>query len=150
MGYSKSICVFILILLFFGCISKEKVNSNSPSVSMDKNYLFNTTDLMSIVSTDKDYVEFIRAYPNFQPELKSYFLLTKTNYSKLKKSWGEDSEMEVYIGIIDEIELTESTYFVEFVSLDNNKYGLISILDIDKNISLKLISRIKMDFGEII
>ena len=58
--------------------------------------------------------------------------------------------MEVYIGIIDEIELTESTYFVEFVSLDNNKYGLISIIDIDKNISLKLISRIKMDFGEII
>lgn len=150
MNYQKIICVFILILLFSGCVGEVETNLNSSSVSGDKNYLFDTNNLMRIVSTDKEYDEFIQLYPNFRPELKSYFSLTKNNYPKLKESWKNDSEMNVYIEIIDEIELTESTYFVEFISLDNNKYDLISILDIDKNVSLKLISKVKMNFGETI
>ena len=145
----------ILILLLIGCVNNSNnfnsnnFNSNNSGLnnSDEIEYNFSIENIMSIVSKDVEYSEFVYFYPDFKPNLKSYFPLSKEDYLKLKGDWVKDSEKQVFVDIIDNIKLNDSTYFVEITSLDNNKYSLVSIIDMDKNVSLKIISLIKVEMG---
>lgn len=156
------IIVVLSFFFLFGCVTNEvQIDSNFISSQEDNNlnenvfvegvveekYPFTTENFMSIIFTDVDYADFNLFYPEFEPDLKSYIHFSKSDYLKLREVWIVDDAKKVFIPIVDKLELTENTYFVEFVGKVNINTGLIAIVDIKTNESLKIISVMKMNVG---
>jgi hypothetical protein len=157
--------LFLATIFLFGCISDEiELEDLNQSIDLNEQIInevivkepnelevfpFTTENLFNIVKTDSDFSEFNEIHPNFQPKLVNYVPVTKNGFEQIKKAWQE-TDKEIYIGIIENLELTNSTYFVEFVSKNNSNQFLISIMDIKNNNSLKIISRIKMEMDGIL
>lgn len=158
----KFIALVISLFFLFGCITNEvQTDSNFIDFQDGNNYLnenisggggveekypFTTQNLMSIIYTDVDYSDFNLVYPQFEPKLKSYVSFSREDYLKLREVWIADESKKVFVPIIDKLELTKDTYFVELYDL-KGATGLVSILDMNKKTSLKIISVIKMNAG---
>jgi hypothetical protein len=139
----KFFCILVLFLFVFGCVENNQAIENQYDIIEEE---VNVDSLMEIISNDKDYESFSNIYPDFEPTLVEYYSLTLEDYSVLRDDWNNSFEMRHYIPIFDDLKLNENTVFVELKNVNSNN-GLIAVLDMEKKVSLKIISVIVMLVG---
>jgi hypothetical protein len=139
----KFFCILVLFLFVFGCVENNQAIENQYDIIEEE---VNVDSLMEIISNDKDYESFSNIYPDFEPILVEYYSLTLEDYVVLRDDWNNSFEMRHYIPIFDDLKLNENTFFVELKNANSNN-GLIAVLDMEKKVSLKIISVIVMLVG---
>ena len=137
------VIVLVLVLIgIFALLPKQENGSNqesTPSASLSLG------QIMGILQNSSDYAEFLASAGSFDPELGNYFKLGPAEYQQIKPQWQEQG-FEDRFAIVDELNLTDSTYWVE---LKNKVKGpnLLTIVDINQKTCLLVMGSIVIEAG---
>ena len=93
---------------------------------------------MEIIKTDKDYSDLSQFVIDFDPEIITYTKFRPEEYAAVKSEWQEQGFGD-RVALIDEVNLTNDTYWVELKNKNDETKGLRAIIDINQKKSLLLI-----------
>jgi len=148
------VVVLCLIYLFvFGGLQKtvdffsgDPSNSQNTDENQNISGGLSPQEIMEIAKTDKDYNDLSEFVKDFDPKIVAYDKFGQTEYNNIKQQWQEQG-LNDRIGIIDKIELTDSTYWIELKNKNNEDKGLRMIFDIKEKKSLLLIATLNVEAG---
>ena len=101
---------------------------------------------MGIIKTDKDYSGLSNFVMGFDPEIVNYIKLGPDEYKKIKPEWQKQGFGD-RISIVDKINLTNSTYWIELKNKKDHSKGLRMIIDIKTKKSLLLMASLSIGVG---
>lgn len=133
------IVVVILVVILLGLYYFSDVfNKNQNRLSAG--------EIMEIIKTDKDYNELSGFIGDFEPEIVDYIKFGPNEYQAIKPKWQEKGLTD-RIGLVDKINLTNSTYWIELKNKKDESKGLRIILNINERKSLLLIAALSVEAG---
>lgn len=146
-----AIVISLLILLVIGLIVfKEKINldifSNILSGSYKAQQKLSSEEVMEIVKSDVNYSDIEKFLENFEPEIFVYNKLGESEYQKIKPEWKKQGFGD-RVDLIDKIDLTDSTYWIELKNKKEETKGLRVVLDIKEKKSLLIIPTLSVKAG---
>ena len=139
--------VVVLIILALIVVLGVFVYSFVPKNPVDSGHgeVLSLEQVTDILQTSPDFAEFLASAGTFDPELGDYLKLGPAEYQQIKPKWQQDG-FEDRTKIIDELNLTDSTYWVQ---LKNKRQGpdLLTIVDINQKTTLLVMGSIVIKAG---
>ena len=156
--------ILILLVIFIVIINSRLTNQNQQDINSIKtnfnqekniittnpNTLINKFDkdfIFSIVQKDKEYNEFKLLEPNFVVKDINCFMMDQNVFQEQKVT---NETINTLSQFIEDINFNKNTYYCELFGNQNNKYDLISIINIEREESLFIASLINIKPGELI
>lgn len=96
--------------------------------------------MMSIVQKDKDYPEFIKLNPRFEPQLEGIAPFDEGVEEILKDQLKD-------LGTYDSLKADKNVYVLRFGDKNNPNKSLLAVVDVVQNKSLLIIDQIKVEVG---
>lgn len=106
----------------------------------------NPDEILQIAKADKDYAEVSNFVKDFSPEIVAYEKLGIAEYKKIKTEW-EKQGLGDRIKLVDKLNLTENTYWIELKNKNDKDKGLRLVLDTKEKKSLLLIVSLAVNAG---
>jgi len=144
------ILVVVVFLVGFFCLflynNKLKTLDVLPSNGQSTQEELSASEIMEIIKTDKDYAELSEFIKDFEPQIVSYEKLGPAEYGIIKIEW-QNAGFEERIKMVDEIKLTDSTYWIELKNKNDETKGLLVLLDVKEKKSFLLIAALSISVG---
>lgn len=138
MKIKSLVIVLLVVIAMIVCV--VLVLNRNPKVE-DK---LNIAEIMEMIKTDKDYNDLLSFVNGFDPEVVDYVKIGPKEYKKLKTDWQNQGLAE-RVKSVDQISLTNFTYWVELKNKNDTTKGLITILDTKEKKSLLLIATLAVE-----
>jgi len=120
--------------------------SNIPNANQIVQKELNAEEIMDIIKTDKDYNDLSKFVTGFNPEIIDYIKLGPDEYKNIKLEWQEQG-LGDRVGLVDKLNLTDSTYWIEVKNKNDETKGLRMIIDAKDKKSLLLIAALSIKAG---
>ena len=117
---------------------------NQTSNSNNPNGQLTTGEIMNIIKGDKNYNNLSSFTKNIDPEISNYIKLGPTEYAAIKPEWQKQGFAD-RIKIVDGVNLTNSTYWIELKDKKNPNKGLQIIIDVQQKKSLLLMASLTIN-----
>jgi len=141
------IAIILLSAYFFFTFPKEAEAPNTLSAeSQNVKGEMSPAEIMEVIKTDKDYNDLASFISGFDPEIITYTKLGPAEYEKIKPEWQKQGLAD-RITAIDKINLTDSTYWIELKSRNDETKGLRTVIDTKTKKSLLLIAALSIKAG---
>jgi len=141
--------IVILLAVGFCYFSDGKINiflkNENQNQAVQKE--LGAKEIMEIIKTDKDYNDLADFVKNFDEiEVVDYKKLGLNEYKNIKEMWQAEN-LDDRIALVDKINLTDSTYWIEVKNRTDTTKGLRMVLDTKENKSLLLIATMSISAG---
>ena len=137
--------VLVAVLAVLSGITAANYMKSSPSKATDKSSVAaldaKLQAIMDIIKTDKDYPDFLTVDKNFYPVLADYEKLGPAEY-KIKRAEWIKQNLSSRTDLLDKLQLTDSTYWVELKNKNDENKGLLAVIDTKQNKSLLIIATV--------
>ena len=146
--YLVILVVLILVLIYsiLACPFKSKILNTFFCVFTIQQQKLSPSEIMEIIKTDKDYPGLSVFVLGFNPEIVAYTKLGPNEYQKIKSRWQQQG-LESRVKIVDGINLTNSTHWIELKNKNDQTKGLRMIIDTKTKTSLLLMASLSINAG---
>ena len=133
--------IFSLSIFFPG---KENLIKDSSEIfgvnqNTNPNGQLSSAQIMQVIKTDKDYANLSGFIKDFDPVVVNYIKLGPTEYTAIKPEWIKQGFAD-RIKIVDNVNLTNSTYWIEVKNKKDPNKGFQTIIDTNQNKSILLMA----------